>query len=772
MLRLEDPPLLRGEGQYTDDLQREGQLQMVVLRSPVAHGCITRLNIDIASAMPQTAFILTAADNDIAALKPMNCRATLSSSDGSALLEPDRPVLAGKQVKHIGEPIAAIFSESISAAQDAAEAIELEFDPLPAASNVETSATDMQLWPDIAANRAFHWEKGNREETKKMIASADHITSLTVRHPRVSIAPMEPRTCLAEYRADTDTYTLHTPSQGVVSLQKALSSFMQIEPHRLRVVTGDVGGSFAVKIWPYAEHLLALVGARKTNRPIKWTASRSESFLADAMGRGRVDHAQLATDKNGLFKAFRVNAQADMGAYLNAVAPYVATSGAVRPFGQGYKIPAMHYQVEGLYTNTMTTDAYRGAGKPESACTLERLIDLTATQLGIDRLEIRRRNLVSPDDLPYNTPMAETYDGGDFPALAIAIAARSDWKNLAMRKTQSHKNGLLRGAGIGFYLHATGGSTDERSEVCALADGNILVRTGLQDNGQGHRTALALVTAEALQLPADRIRVEQGDTAWLEKGGGTGGSNLMAVAATTVHRASHNLLATARNIAAQQLDVSPESLEYHAGSFKDKVSDAHLSLQTIALISAGSNSNAAADQNSTGCAGVAEFEGIHTTFPGGACVCEVEVDPQTGAVTIDRYISIDDVGKIYNMATTKGQLHGGIAQAAGEVLMEQMAYDDSGQLLSGTLLDYTLPRAADFPMFNTSLTITASPNTVLGAKGVGELSAIGAPGPIHNAVIDALKPCGITHLDKPLTPLRIWQAINASGHNPECTTTP
>lgn len=763
MLRLEDPPLLRGLGQYTDDISRENQLFMVIFRSPVAHASITKLNIETAKAVPGVVCVLTARDKEIAALKPMNCRAEITSTDGSSLYEPDRPVLASIQVKHLGEPLAAIFADTYAAACDAIDAIELDFESLAAVTDVEAAAAgEIQLWPTIESNRAFHWEKGNGSETEDLITSADHVFRLTVKHPRVSIAPIEPRSCLAEFDSSTNSYTLHSPSQGVVSLQKALCNFMQIDTEQLRVITKDVGGSFAVKIWPYAEQLLALTGARITNRAVKWTASRSESFLSDVMGRGRVDQAELAVDKNGVFKAFRVKALADMGAYLNAVAPYIATAGAVRPFGQAYKIPGMHYRVEGIYTNTMTTDAYRGAGKPESACTLERLIDLAAMQLDIDPMEIRKRNLVTPDDLPYNTPMSECYDAGDFPKLAENLIENADWKNYAARRQQSQNNGLLRGAGIGFYLHATGGSTDERSEVCALPDGDILVRTGLQDNGQGHRTALAMVTAEALEISVEKIRVEQGDTAWLKKGGGTGGSNLMAVAATTVHRASHVMLDKARVIAAEMLDVPADSLDYNAGSFKQTDSDKKIDLQQIALQSAGSNANAESSDQAieTGCAGIAEFEGTHTTFPTGACICEVEVDPETGCVTIDRYASIDDMGKIYNEVTTRGQLHGGIAQAAGEVLMEQMTYDDTGQLLSGTLLDYTLPRATDLPALDISLNQTDSPNSILGAKGVGELSAIGAPGPIHNAVIDALKQFGITHLDKPLTPLRIWNAIN------------
>ena len=767
-LRLEDPPLLRGEGCYTDDLQRDGQLYLAVLRSPVAHADITRLDTTTAASMPGVVSVLTANDADIAAVKPMNCRASMTGSDGAPMREPDRPVLASNKIMHIGEPVAAVVAETLAAAQDAIEAIELEFNALPAVVNVEHSLdSNVQLWPHIANNRAFSWEKGNRDETDQQFNTADHVFELTVIHPRVSIAPVEPRSCLAEYAADADHYTLHTPSQGVISLQRALSGFMGIDKSQLRVITKDVGGSFAVKIWPYAEQLLALIAARRTARPIKWTASRSESFLSDVMGRGRVDRGKIALDNNGRILAFRIHAAADMGAYLNAVAPFVATTGAVRPFGQGYHIPAMHYQVDALYTNTMTTDAYRGAGKPESSDTLERLIDFAADHLDLDRLELRERNLVQPAQLPYQTPMAETYDGGDFPHLARLIRDKVQWQALQQRKKNSQRNGLLRGAGVGFYLHATGGSTDERSEVHALADGTVLVRTGSQDNGQGHKTALAIVTSEALGLPIELIRVEQGDTEWLEKGGGgTGGSNLLPVAATTVHRAANRMVEKAKEIAANLLEAAAVDIEYNRGEFRIVGTDRTTTLTDVAgyAMASGStgSSPSAETSDDTGCSGIAQFEGTHTTFPNGVSVCEVEVDPQTGVIRIDRYTSIDDIGRVINEATTIGQLQGGVAQAAGEVLMEGMVYDDTGQLLSGSLMDYRMPRAADLPAFDISFAPTDSPNSILAAKGVGELTSIGAPGPIHNAVIDALKPLGIKHLDMPLTPLKLWNAINAN----------
>ena len=448
----------------------------------------------------------------------------------------------------------------------------------------------------------------------------------------------------------------------------------------------------------------------------------------------------------------------------------------MRVFGQGYKIPGLHYKVQAIYTNTMTTDAYRGAGKPESSSTLERIIDVAARELNLNPLALRRQNLVRPADLPYRTAMNEAYDGGDFPGLADSLASAARLDDFDTRKQHSLQQGKSRGMSVAFYLHATGGSTDERSEVRALADGTIRVRTGLQDNGQGHRTTLAIVAAEALDLPVEAVTVEQGDSDWLAKGGGTGGSNLIAVAANTVYRAANTMIDNARQLAGDHLEVSGADIEYSKGSFSVIGTDYCVSLSELAnslpakaieqpQSTVKQTTGADTDDNDrlNECVGIEDFEGIHTTFPCGACACEVEVDLETGEVTIDRYTSIDDVGRAINEITTIGQIQGSVAQAAGEVLMEQAHYDENGQLISGSLMDYTLPRASDLPALDISLTRTASPNSLLDAKGVGELASIGAPGPISNAVIDALQPLGIRHLDKPLTPLKIWQAIQSAN---------
>ncbi len=772
MPRLEDLPLLTGRGRYLDDRLPEGCLHLAVLRAPLAHAALGPLDLAAARAAPGVRLVLTAEDLARHGVGPLACRASVTSRDGTPMVEPRRPVLAEEAVKHVGQPIAAVVADSPEAALDALERIDLPLDERPVVVDPEAAAAEgaPAVWEEAPGNRAFDWEIGNRAETEAAFAAAAHVVALTVRHPRVVIAPVETRGALAAYDAASGRYTLWTPSQGVVSLRRALAACLGIGAERLRVVTEEVGGSFAVKIWPYPEQVLALVAARETGRPVKWVASRMESMAADAMGRGRVDRAELALDGEGRFLAFRIDALADLGAFLNAVAPSTATGGAVRVFGHCYRIPGLHYRVQGIFTNAVPTDAYRGAGKPETVSTLERLIDVAAARLGLDRVELRRRNLVTPADLPYATAMGETYDGGDFPAALERLLEATDWAGLEARRAESRARGRLRGAGVGLHLHATGGSTVERSEVRALPDGTVRVRSGSQDSGQGHRTALARVAAEVLEIPAERIRVEQGDSDWLEVGGGTGGSNLLAVAGNTVHRASRRLLERMTASAALLLEAAPADLEYAAGRFRIVGTDRALSLAEVAAGWDALDERLREAEPEAGCVGALDFEGIHTTFPNGAYAVEVEVDPETGRVTVERFTGVDDLGRVYDEAGALGQIQGGIAQEVGEVLLEAVRYEpDSGQLLSGSLLDYALPRADDLPGFDLTLAPTASPNSLIGAKGVGELPSIGAPGPLLNAVLDALKQspgsAGIEHLDPPLTPEKVWRALKGLPRN-------
>ncbi|MBU0724124.1 MAG: xanthine dehydrogenase family protein molybdopterin-binding subunit [Alphaproteobacteria bacterium] len=762
MLRVEDEALLTGKGRYVADRRPDGMLTMVVLRATSAHGAIRRLDAAAARGMPGVHLVLTAADLAGLGVGPLKLAAETVNRDGSPMVVRDRPILAGEAVKYVGQPVAAIIAETEDQALDALEAIELDIDELPAAVDIEAGALSdaPKVWPELPDNRSFDWEIGNRAETEKFFAEAAHVVELTVRHPRIVIAPLETRGALGVYDSATGRYTLTTPSQGVVAIRGAMADCVGVATDMVRVITEDVGGSFAVKIWPYPEQVLALVAAKATGRPVHWMSSRTEGMVSDIMGRGRVDRAALALDKDYKFLAFRIDALADMGAFINHVAANTSTKGAVRVFGHCYRIPGLYYRVQGLFTNLVPTDAYRGAGKPESVSTTERLIDLAADRLGIDRIELRRRNLVTPADLPYRTAMGETYDGGDFPAILERILAAGDIAGFPARRADSEAQGLKRGLGLTFHLHATGGSVAERSEVIAQPDGTVIVRSGTQDSGQGHRTALALVAAEALEIPVERIRVEQGDSDYLTKGGGTGGSNLMPIAANTVHRTALQLIQQARAVAGHLLEASARDIEYGFGEFRIAGTDRKIALGEVA---AGWNNLPEAAREAemgAGCVAQLDFEGLHTTFPNGAYAVEVEVDPQTGRVKIQRWTGIDDLGRIINEATAQGQIQGGIGQSVGEALLEAVRYDpQSGQLLSGSFMDYTMPRADDMPSFNLSWAPTPSPNSLIGAKGVGEVSSIGGPGPIMNAVLDALRPLGVQHVDIPMTPETVWRAV-------------
>ncbi len=763
MLRFEDDRLLTGRGRYVDDLRPEGALTMALLRAPVAHARISALDVEAARAMPGVRLVLTAADLERLGVGAMTCRSTMANSDGSAMTEPVRPVLAAGEVKYVGQPVVAVVADDDSTALDALEAISIEFDDLPVVLDMETAIDGggPAIWPEAQGNVGLDWEKGNPADTARAFAEAAHVVELTVRHPRIAIVPVETRGCIGDFDTGTGRYTLWTPSQGVVSLRAAMADYLGVGHDRVRVVTEDVGGSFAVKIWPYPEQVLVLAAARAAGRPVKWISSRSEGMVSDAMGRGRIDRAALALDADLNFTGFRIDALADVGAFWNAVNPTIVTSGAVRVFGHCYRIPGLHYRVRGVFTNAVPTDAYRGAGKPESVSTLERLIDVAAERLGVDRVELRRRNLVQPADLPYRTAMGETYDGGDFPAVLERLLGDADWAGFARRRQASEARGRRRGLGIGLHLHATGGSIAERSEVRALPDGTVLVRTGTQDSGQGHRTALAIVASETLEIPVERIRVEQGDSDFLEKGGGTGGSNLLSIAGNTVHRTALQMLAQAKQVAAHLLEAAVPDVEYGFGEFRIAGTDRSIALGAVAAGWDRIPPEQRDGELGSGCVAQLDFEGLHTTFPNGGYAVEVEIDPDTGAVRVERFTGVDDLGRVINEPTALGQLHGGIAQEIGEVLLEAVRYDpESGQLLSGSLMDYCLPRADDMPFFTLAWAPTASPNALIGAKGVGEVSSIGAPGPVMNAVLDALRPLGIEHLDTPLTPETVWRAIH------------
>ncbi|MDG2284223.1 MAG: xanthine dehydrogenase family protein molybdopterin-binding subunit [Alphaproteobacteria bacterium] len=769
MPRREDTRLLIGGGCFIDDMLPEWAAHALVYRSPIAHGHIRALNIDAARSVPGVLAIYTQADLDDAKIGPLRARASVTSIDGQPMIEPERSVLARGEVKYVGHPVAFIVAETPEAAQDAVDAIDADYDELaPVIGTSAAGAVDAPtLWPEAPDNTSFRWQLGNGAETESAIASAPRVVRLTVQHPRLVIAPVEPRGAIGEHDPVTGRFTLTTPSQGTIGLRSAMAESLGCDEEKVRVLTHDVGGSFAVKIWPYPEQLLCLFAARDLGRPVKWISTRAEITLCDAQGRGRTDHATLALDDDGTILAFRVDAEGDLGAYLNAVAPSIFTGGACRTFGHNYRIPALHYRVRCLFTNAPPTDAYRGAGKPESVGTLERVLDHAARELGLDRIELRRRNMVRSDEIPYSTPMGETFDAGDFPGIFDKALAAADWDGFDVRKQATENKGRLRGRAAGIHMHASGGSVAERTQVRALPDGTIRVRTSSQDSGQAHQETLARVVAESLGVSPERVTVEQGDSDTLLVGGSTGGSNLMPVSANTAHRSALVMIDKAREMASEALEAAVQDIEYEAGTLRVGGTDKSISLAELVARLPEEPDTPIGHEQPAGCVGELSFEGLHTTFPNGAYVVEVEVDPETGHTRIDRFAGVDDLGRIIHPESAAGQIMGGLAQAAGEVLMEGMVFDASGQPLSGSMMDYAVPRADQLPTFNLDWAPTESPNSLLGVKGVGELSSIGGPGPISNAVHDALAPLGVSHIDMPLTPEKIWWAINANqGRNP------
>ncbi|MDE0808302.1 MAG: xanthine dehydrogenase family protein molybdopterin-binding subunit [Alphaproteobacteria bacterium] len=763
MSRREDARLLMGQGYFIDDMLPKEIAHAILHRSPVAHARITRFDISAARSVPGVLAVITSTDLDAANVGPLRARTSVTSINGRPMIEPERAVLARDEVKYVGHPLAFVVAETPEAAQAGVEAIDVAFEDLPVVVGTDAAIADVAptIWPEAPDNTSFAWQLGNGAETETAIATAPHVIHLTVKHPRLVVAPVEPRGAIGEYDQATSRFTLTTPSQGTVGLRAAMAEALGCVETAVRVLTHDVGGSFAVKIWPYPEQVMCLFAARLLGRPVKWIATRSESTLCDAQGRGRTDHATLALNEDGDILAFQVEAEADLGAFLNAVAPSIFTSGACRTFGHNYRIPALHYRVRGIFTNLPPTDAYRGAGKPESVGTLERLLDHTARKLGLDPIELRRRNLVRPDEIPYATPMGEEFDAGDFPGIFQKALDAADWDGFNDRRLETAARGLLRGRAASIHMHASGGSVAERTQVRALPNGTIRVRTSAQDSGQAHQETLARVVAKSLGISPERITVEQGDSDSLLVGGSTGGSNLMPVSANTAHRSALVMIDKAREMASEALEAAVQDIEYEAGILRVGGTDKSISLAELLARLPEESDTPIGHEQPAGCVGELTFEGTHTTFPNGAYVVEVEVDPDTGQVRIDRITGVDDLGQIIHPESAAGQVMGGLAQAAGEVLMEGMVFDAAGQPLSGSMMDYPVPRADDLPIFNLDWAPTESPNSLLGVKGVGELSSIGGPGPLSNAVHDALALFGVSHIDIPLTPEKIWRAINA-----------
>jgi aerobic carbon-monoxide dehydrogenase large subunit len=756
--RAEDPVLLRGQGHYSDDFSLPGQAYAVIVRSPHAHGLIRAIEISAARAMPGVLAVYTADDLAKAGIVAMPPRQLMNNRDGSQMATPERPVLASGKVRYVGEPVAAVIAETSAAAKDAAEAVVVEIDPLPAVSEpAEADAPDAApLFDDVPGNVALDFHYGDGDAVAAAFAKAAHVTRLRLRNNRVVIAPIEPRAALAEYDGETGHFTLHVGCQGVFGFRNYIAQVLGVGRDKVRVVTERVGGSFGMKQPNMAEYYCILLAARQLGRPVKWTDERSGSFVSDTHGRDADMNAELALDKDGNFLAVRLNGYGNLGAQLGAPGP--STRNAVRNTLGVYKTPLIEVSTKCVFTNTTPVGAYRGAGRPEANYYMERLVDAAARETGMDQVELRRRNHIPPEAMPYKSPNGTTYDSGEFTALLDKAVALADWHGFAVRKAESKARGKLRGRGISDYLELTGPPGREMGGIRFEDNGDVTIVTGTLDYGQGHWSPFAQVLATRLGIPFQRIKLIQGDSDELIAGGGTGGSKSMIVSGNAIVGAADKVIDKGRQIAAHVLEAAAADIEFRRGRFVIAGTDRSVGLLELAArLNAGSLDLPADVPQDLDVADI--YDGPPSAFPNGCHIAEVEVDPDTGVVDVVKYTFVNDFGVVINPLCVNGQAHGGIVQGIGQALRERTVYDADGQLLTGSFMDYAMPRADDAPYFVHDFHPVPAKTNPLGAKGCGEAGCAGALPSVMNALVDALSEFGITHIDMPATPERVWQAI-------------
>jgi len=747
--RKEDQAFLRGSGRYVADFAPADLCHAAVLRSPHAHARFRISDIAAARAMPGVRLVLTA--EDIPELGSLPCTASVPDQE---IAVPAYPILANREALHVGDCLAFVVADTLDAAQDAAEAIAVEWEALPCVVDGRAALADgaPRVASDRPGNLVYEISIGDAKATRQAFAAARHCVSLELVNQRVVANYLDTRGVIGEYDAARQRFTLTLSSQGGHAIRDMLCAHvLKIPPQRMRVITPDVGGGFGTKLFPYREYALAAVAAKRLRRPVKWVAGRTEHFLGDAHGRDNFTVAQLALDHEARFLALEIDTVANLGAYLSCYAPFIPYLGAGMLPGV-YDIPVCHIRVRAAYTNTLPVDAYRGAGRPEAAYAIERLVDAAARDLGIGPDRLRKRNFIRPRAMPYRTATGKRYDSGEFAAHMAEAQAKADWKGFDERRARSKKAGKLRGIGLATYIEACGGNGPENAELRLDADGGITVLIGTQSTGQGHHTAYAQLVADELDLPPDRVRVVQGDTDLVATGGGTGGSSSIPCGGASVAGAARKLAANLKMLAADALEASPADLEIAGGEVRIAGTDRAISFAEIARLPSVDPGRLVAQH---------VFEPQQETFPNGTHVAEVEIDPETGAVDIVDYVVVDDFGTTLNQLLLAGQVHGGSAQGIGQALMERAVYDSqSGQLLTASLTDYALPRAQDLPAFRFETRNVRCRTNPLGVKGAGEAGAIGSCPAVMNAIVDALwRAFRIRHIDMPATPERIWAAI-------------
>lgn len=749
--RKEDPVLLQGQGRFSDDLGLPGQLHAVVLRSRVAHGRLRGLDTAAALAMPGVRLVLTAADLRRHGLRPMPAAAG-RNADGTPAPRPRQLALAEDKVRYVGDPLALVVAETLSQAKDAAEAIDAGIEPLPAVTDAKEAAVPGAplLYDEVAGNVAMTFHHGDTAAVAAAFARAAHVTRLSLRNSRVVVAPLEPRSALGTYEPAKDHYTLRLGTQGVFGMRAMLKEVMGVQAGQLRILTGNVGGSFGMKASLYPEYPLVLLAARLLERPVKWTDERSDSFLSDSHGRDHHCDAELALDAQGTFLALRLRVWGNFGAYLSNATSLPATSNTAKNVVGVYRTPLVEVTSTCLFTNTTPVGAYRGAGRPEGNYYMERLVETAAAEMGIDRVELRRRNHIDPGQMPYATPAETLYDSGEFPALLDKALAAADWDGFAERAHASRARGRLRGRGIGQYLEVTASPAHEMGGLRFGADGTVTIITGTLDYGQGHATPFAQVLCDRLGVPFESVRLLQGDSDELIAGGGTGGSKSMMASGAAIVEAGELCIRKGRALAAEALEAAETDIEFERGRFRIAGTDRAIGIMELAARHPGQLDVQTVHEHSP------------SAYPNGCHVAEVEIDPETGVVEVVRYTMVNDFGVMINPKLVAGQAHGGVAQGIGQALFESVAYDAGGQLLTGSFMDYALPHADQVPGFALGSHPVPARTNVLGAKGCGEAGCAGALPSVMNAAVDALRPLGIDHLDMPATPEKVWTALAAA----------
>ena len=775
--RKEDGRFLAGRGNYVDDINRPGQVYAYFKRSDRPHARILRIDTAAAAAAAGVVAVYTGADFAADGIGGLPCGWQIHNKDGSPMAEPPHPVLAQGKVRHVGDPVVAVLAETRQQAKDAAELIEIDYEDLPGTASVLDALKPgaAVVHDEAPGNLCYDWQIGDKVAVDAAFAGAARVVRLDLTNNRLVPNAMEPRAAIGECDV-AGNYTLYTTSQNPHVIRLLMGAFvLHIPEHQLRVVAPDVGGGFGSKIYHYAEEALVTWAAGKLKRPVKWTAERSESFMSDAHGRDHVSTAEMALDAEGHFLALRVSTLANMGAYLSTFAPAVPTYLYATLLAGVYKTPVIYAEVKAVFTNTVPVDAYRGAGRPEATFLLERLVDAIAHDTGIDRIELRRRNFIPANAFPYQTPVALQYDSGNYETTLAAALKAADYAGFPARRQAAAAQGKLRGIGISTYLEACGiapsavaGALGARAGLYEVANvrvnptGSITVFTGTHSHGQGHETTFAQVVADQLGVPVSQVDVVHGDTARIPFGMGTYGSRSIAVGGSALVKAMDKIVAKGKRIAAHLLEASVDDIEFKDGKFSVAGTDKSKTFGEIAL-TAYVPHNYPIEELEPGLDETAFYDPKNFTFPGGCHVAEVEIDRETGVVRVVNFTAVDDIGRVINPMIVEGQVHGGVAQGIGQALLEQAGYDAGGQIVSGSFMDYTMPRADNIPNIHVGTESTLCTHNPLGVKGVGEVGAIGSPPAVINAIVNALDAYGVRHLDMPATSQKIWSILQAGA---------